>query len=96
MKSTKTAKFIVLENFPLYGTTEQRFRYMALADAKIWISKMHHYDGFSQIRSHSYVLQYATNTPVTVVCVSLLLSPLLSVVELLLGPPPLPLLPLLS
>ena len=31
--------------------TEQSLRYMKFSDGKIWISKMCHYAGFSQIRS---------------------------------------------
>ena len=35
--------------------TEQSFRYMELTDAKICISKIHHYIEFLQIGSHMYV-----------------------------------------
>ena len=46
---------LYLEKYLQYSidiTTEQSFRYMEFINAKIWISKMHHYVGFSQIGSH--------------------------------------------
>ena len=38
--------------------TEQNFRYMKLADTKIWISKIRHYVGFLQIGSHIQHIKY--------------------------------------
>ena len=49
LSSLVTQKLFTIE-FDI--TTEQNFRHMELADAKIWISKMHDYVEFLQIGLH--------------------------------------------
>ena len=59
LSSNVTVKYL---QYSIDITTEQKFRYLKLANAKIWISKMHHYVEFLQIESHVMLnLQQFTN-----------------------------------